>query len=232
MGRAAKDRERIERLYVLNGSEYSKRLYANEKEIMETYAEIKNDLEYIPQDITGGELCKKEPRMFRDVVRADKLEKGKAEGFIGAIVRSGHLQEMVDNVLDRVKSFSPNGEVYYRILYRLYFCPDPITNAEMEKECGYSHSSFHEKKEYAIMLFGVLFWREILECWKRSLGDKHVMDNGAEQDAPYSMEERADGERRRALSDRRSYDRRKGDRRKGERRVMGDRRMSPNGFGL
>ena len=236
MGRFNKDEDRIRRLFVMNGMAYTRKTCANIRTILDVYASLKSDLDYLPKEKNGSILSSEVANMFRAMIASGKLQKNDIEGFIGVVMRSGHLQEMIDDALEMVKEFSDYGATYHRILYKLYFCEKPVSNNEIEKILSIAHTTFQKKKELAVMLFGVLFWKEMLEYW----------DNSIEEMYRIEMEEGLDGslsEGRKEFIEKRSegYDRRKegsdrrkgaGDRRKGDRRIGGDRRSGNPAYGV
>lgn len=236
MGRMGKDKERIVRLFAMNGMEYTSKTYANIRFTMETFAMIKNDLEYLPKEKSNSLLSNEVAHMFRAMIVSGRIPKEKVERFIGVVTRSGHLQEMIDTALKLVRDFSDDGEMYYQLLNMLYFIEKPLPNIVVERKCNYSHSTFQKKKELAVMLFGVLFWKEMLEYWENSEEEMYVIEKEEGRDGSLAkgrkdfIEKRNDnGDRRKEGSDRR---RGIGDRRKCDRRIGIDRRGSSPAYGI
>ncbi len=216
MGKQCKDRERIARLFSMNMVDYSKKTYGNIRNILETFAEVKNDLEFLPKGHRSSVLRRETPTLFRVMISSDKLTKERIEQLISAVLWSGKLQEMIDDSLALMEKFSEDGKTYCQLLLMLYFGDEIISNAEAEKRSGYSHSVYQVKKELAIMLFGTLFWKEMLEYW----------DNAETEMRKIEIEEGREGYISKIGHI--TEDRRSGihDRRRGDRRVQGDRRIS------
>ena len=216
MGKQCKDRERIIRLFSMNGVDYSKKTYENIRKILETYAEVKNDLEFLPKGHRSSVLRKETPNLFRVMISSDKLTKERIEQLIGAILWSGKLQDMIDDSLALMVNFSEDGKSYREILIMLYFGEDILTNTEVQEKLGYCSSAFYAKKELAVMLFGTLFWKEMMEYW----------DNAEAEMRKIEIEEGREGYISKIGSV--TKDRRSGihDRRHGDRRTQGDRRIS------
>ena len=208
MGKIFKDKDRIMRLFRMNGMNYTKKTCANIRAFVETYAEIKQDFDYLPIERIDNELWKEGPKLFRAMIESDKITREKIEGFIGGMKRSGHLEEMIDKALNELKGFGEDGRLYYNILFPLYFDKETKTNAEVEKELNYSHSSFQMKKEQALMLFGAVFWKAFLEHWENSIEEMYRIELESGRDGSLS-ERRRTGDRRSGLSDRRKGDRRR-----------------------
>ena len=72
---------------------------------------------------------------------------------------------MIDDSLALMVNFSEDGKSYREILIMLYFGEDILTNTEVQEKLGYCSSAFYAKKELAVMLFGTLFWKEMMEYW-------------------------------------------------------------------
>ena len=216
MGKQCKDRERIVRLFSMNMVDYSKKTYENIRRILETYAEVKNDLEFLPKGHRSSVLRKETPNLFRVMISSDKLTKERIEQLISAVLWSGKLQEIIDDSLALMENFSEDGKSYREILIMLYFGEDTLTNTEAQEKLGYSSSAFYTKKELAVMLFGTLFWKELLEYW----------DNAEAEMREIEIEEGREGYTMKIGNY--TKDRRSGihDRRHGDRRSQGDRRIS------
>ncbi len=217
MGKQCKDRERIARLFSMNMVDYTKKTYENIRNILETFAEVKNDLEFLPKGHRSSVLRKETPNLFRVMISSDKLTKERIEQLIGAVLWSGKLQEMIDDSLALMEKFSADGKSYCKIILMLYFGENTLSNSEVQKRLGYSNSAYYTKKELAIMLFGTLFWKEMLEYW----------DDAEVEMREIEIEEGREGYITKIGSI--TKDRRSGirDRRRGDRRVQGDRRISP-----
>ena len=209
MSRLCKDKDRIMRLFRMNGMNYSKKTYGNIRSFLETYMEIRQDLDYLPLEKNNNVLIMKGPEIFKEMIGAEIISKEKIESFIGSLVRSGNLQEMIYKALNETREFSENGEAYYKILWHLYFNERLINNSELEKKLAYSHTALQIRKEIAIMLFGVVFWKSILEYWKNSIEEMYRIEIEAGRDGSLA-ERRKNVDRRSGLPDRRKGDRRRG----------------------
>ena len=215
MGKIFKDRERIMRLFRMNNMNYTKKTYGNIRSFLETYMVIKPDIIYLALEKRNAVLMIEAPEIFKEMISSEIIPQEKIEEFIGRMMRSGHLQEMIDKSLSEVRVFSENGEVYYKILWHLYFDENLINNSELERKLAYSHTALQIRKELAIMLFGVVFWKSIQEYGELSADEMYRIEIEAGRDGSLA-ERRRTGERRK-YGDRRSGlpDRRKSDRRSG-----------------
>ena len=129
------------------------------------------------------------------------------------------FENYIEAVLDEIRSFSLDGGTYCKILTGLYLGEKTYDAMIVERSTGYCHSTFQNKKRHAIMLFGVSFWKKMLDHWDNSIEEMYEIERQEGRDGSLA-------ERRRYEEDRRSGVR---DRRKGDRRVLGDRRMAPSG---
>ncbi len=209
MGRIFKDRERIMRLFRMNNMNYTKKTYGNIRSFLETYVGIKPDIIYLPVEKGNAVLIIEAPEIFKEMIGSEIIPPDKIEKFIGGMIRSGHLQEMIDKALREVRDFSENGEIYYKILWHLYFDERLINNSELERKLSYSHTALQIRKELAIMLFGVMFWKSIQEYGELSADEMYRIEIEAGRDGSLA-DRRISGDRRSGLPDRRKGDRRSG----------------------
>ena len=105
------------------------------------------------------------------------------EHFIIALVKTGNMENMIGQALDKVRAFDKDDNVYEIILRKMYFDEEISTNYEVEKACYISHGTYYKKREQAIMLFGISFWSLMISEWKnpeigmKELEEKHGRDN-------------------------------------------------------
>ena len=103
MGRIFKDRERIMRLFRMNNMNYTKKTYGNIRSFLETYVGIKPDIIYLPVEKGNAVLIIEAPEIFKEMIGSEIIPPDKIEKFIGGMMRSGHLQEMIDKALREVR---------------------------------------------------------------------------------------------------------------------------------
>lgn len=186
MGKYCVDRERIDRLCRLSGVNYSKKTVENFKGFLETYYKIRDDLKYLPKGFYSDEIWKEAPDLFKAMALKQSIPENKREAFLALLIRSGHFDDILTGVFESIKSFSADGENYYQILYMLYFDDEPHKNIEIEKKIGYSHTAYQEKKELAITLFGLMFWKRFLDHWDNSTEEMYKIEKSIGRDGSLS----------------------------------------------
>lgn len=195
MGKYCVDRERIDRLCRLSGVNYSKKTVENFKGFLETYCKIRDDLEYLPKGYYSDEIWKEAPDLFKAMALKQSIPESKRETFLAMLIRSGHFDEILAGVFEGIKSFSSDGENYYQIIYMLYFDKIPHKNVEIEREIQYSHTAYQEKKELAILLFGLLFWKRFLDHWDNSTEEMYKIEKSIGRDGSLSDKKHAEENR-------------------------------------
>ena len=216
MGRLFSDKERIERLFRLYGVHDTEKTYENIRMFMETYADIRQDLKYLPKPDKDTAAWESAPDLFRAMLNANKIPKKNITGFSEDMMAGGELDEIIKETLEAVRDFSEEGDDYYKILTIYYFGETTYRGSIAEDMVGFSHTTCLRKRKTAIKLFGALFWKNILMYWDNSIEEMYVIECEEGRDGSLS-------ERRKMEDDRRSGVR---DRRKGDRRKMGDRRIN------
>lgn len=219
MSKGTNDKDRINRLLKKFGVHFSSKTYRNIRTFLEMYREIRRDLKNIPKSVGDAVIRKSAPELFQAMIEAEDISRGRVGDFVEELMSYGWLENYIEATLDEVRSFSLDGETYYKILTGLYLGEKTYDASIVEEDTGYCHSTFQNKKRHAVMLFGVLFWKRMLDHWDNSIVEMEKIERQEGRDGSLT-------ERRRSEEDRRSGVR---DRRKGDRRVLGDRRMAPSG---
>ena len=75
MGRLFSDKERIDRLFRLYGVHDTEKTYENIRMFMETYADIRQDMKYLPKPDKDTAAWKSAPDLFRAMLNANKIPK-------------------------------------------------------------------------------------------------------------------------------------------------------------
>lgn len=186
MGKGNMDKERIERLCRLSGVHSTKKTVENIKGILETYSSIRDDLEYLPRGVMSDEVWKEASDIFTFMSRKEMMPIEKRETILATLIRSGQFEKSLNEVMSQIKNFSSEGETYYTILYMLYLDKEPHKNAEIQREVGYGHTAYQEKKELAILLFGLLFWKKFLDHWENSTEEMLIIEKNLGRDGSLS----------------------------------------------
>lgn len=219
MGKGTNDRDRINRLLRSCGVNSSAKTYRNIRTFLEMYRDIRRDLSDIPRSFGDAAIRKNVPDLFQAMIGTEDISKARVGDFVEELMSYGWLDDYIELTLDEVCSFSVDGETYNMILNGLYLGDKTYDASVVEDKIGYCHSTFQNKKRHAVMLFGVLFWKKMLDHWDNSIEEMYEIELHAGRDGSLA-------ERRKYEDDRRSGVR---DRRKGDRRVLGDRRMATAG---
>lgn len=113
-------------------------------------------------------LWKEAPALFKAMSLKEGMSKEMIESFLAIMIQSGQFDIILTGTFEAMKKFSNDGEVYCKIINLLYIDREPHKNIELENMLGYAHSTYQLKKEYAIMSFGLMFWKQILDHWDNS----------------------------------------------------------------
>lgn len=186
MGKYCVDRERIERLCRLSGVNNTSKTVENIKGFLETYNSIRDDLDFLPKGLYSDEVWKEAPELFKFMSLKEVIPERKREAFLAAMIRSGQFTSILEGTFESMKAFSSDGETYYQIIYMLYFDREYHKNMEIEKAVGYSHSTYQEKKELAITLFGLMFWKRFLDHWDNSTEEMKIIEKSIGRDGSLS----------------------------------------------
>ena len=176
--------ERIRCMARLVGVDYSKKTVNNVKRFLEIYCSIKTSLNLVPVPISSNILRDEAPELFQAMISSKEIPDDLIEHFIIALVKTGNMENMIGQALDKVRAFDKDDNVYEIILRKMYFDEEISTNYEVEKACYISHGTYYKKREQAIMLFAISFWSLMISEWKnpeigmKELEDKHGRDNG------------------------------------------------------
>lgn len=171
--------DRIKRLFALAGVNYSAKTYANFRTFLETYTKIRDDLLYLSEAGGYDSLKDEASDLFKAMISSEKISGELACEFLTGFLRSGRLNELVTYSLGKMHEFEPEGELFEYIMKRLYIDKDIVSNKELEIELKYSHRAYQRKKEQAVMLFGVTFWKMILDEWDDSIREMLALELSA-----------------------------------------------------
>ncbi len=150
------------------GVNCSDKTYGNIKSFLEVYASLKYNLQYLTYNLPSMRVTDLAPELFEAMISEESIPKKRVEELIIQLYRKEKVDALVTKTLDRVKAFYQDGELYQKILYFLYFGENVYPNSVVEKMVGYSHGQYQNKKRQAVMLFGILFWTEIIKNWENS----------------------------------------------------------------
>ena len=159
-------KERIERIGKIVGVNYTDKTYENFKQFLEMYAEMKSDVRLFDIDMDEVKLQKVAPMLFEAMMISEPIPRDMIEELVMIVVQSGKTPRLIQESLENVRKFSPDGEQYHQILWQLYFDDTIHSNIEVELSLNCSHRTYHNKKRYAVMLFGIACWGEIMSYWK------------------------------------------------------------------
>lgn len=186
MSKYSVDRDRIERLCNLYGVNYTKKTYHNFMGFLDTYLEVRDDLEYLPKSMLSDGLWKEAPALFKAMSLKEGMSKEMIESFLAIMIQSGQFDIILTGTFEAMKKFSNDGEVYCKIINLLYIDREPHKNIELENMLGYAHSTYQLKKEYAIMSFGLMFWKQILDHWDNSTEEMFMIEQELGRDGGLS----------------------------------------------
>ncbi len=179
----SKAEERIRCMARLVGVDYSKKTLNNVKRFLEIYSAIKTSLNLIPVSSSPNIIKDEAPELFEAMIMSEEMSDDRIEHFIVALVKTGNMEDMIEQALDKVCAFGKDGKLYETILRKMYFDDVIYLNYEVEKSCYISHGTYYRKKDQAIMLFGISFWSLLISEWQnpemgiRKLEEKHGRDN-------------------------------------------------------
>lgn len=184
--RYSTSQDRIKALGSLVGMNYTKKTCDNIKAFLEKYAYFKSDYNILNIDMTATDLWKEAPDLFAEMSSSTKINLDKIHIFLAVMIRTGQMDSLLDYSMKAVRSFEVDGEVYYKILYNLYFSDEILSDGAVELLCEYSHTTYHVKKKEAIMLFGITFWSKIYEHWDNSIEEMETIEESLGRDGSLS----------------------------------------------
>ena len=180
--RYSTSQDRIKALGSLVGMNYTKKTCDNIKAFLEKYAYFKTDYTILNVDLAETELWKEAPDLFAEMSSSTKINMNKINIFLAVMIRTGQMESLLDYSMKAVRGFEVDGEIYHKILYNLYFSDEILADGEVERLCEYSHTTYHVKKNEAIMLFGITFWSKIYEHWDNSIEEMHSIETSLGRD--------------------------------------------------
>lgn len=150
----SKAEERIRCMARLVGVDYSKKTLNNVKRFLEIYSAIKTSLNLIPVSSSPNIIKDEAPELFEAMIMSEEMSDDRIEHFIVALVKTGNMEDMIEQALDKVCAFGKDGKLYETILK--IFCEGlsvlvrnifkGVTNLmnqaslilSIRKSCGYS----------------------------------------------------------------------------------------------
>lgn len=160
-------KERIRELGKSVGVNYSDKTYINIKNFLERYTSLKgNHLKANNDDAV--KLWQQAPQLFDAMIGKAPVSREITDNFVTSFLNYGKCQDIIDYSLERVRMFSDEGDLYCKLLNKLYFNSEIQKDKEVEKSIALSHGTYYIKKKYAIMLFGIVFWSRILRHWRNA----------------------------------------------------------------
>ena len=190
MSKYSAERDKISKLCRMYGVNYSEKTVKNFQSFFEGYADIREEMSYLPQHVNSDVLNREAADLFKAMILHSEISRTDIDKFLVGLMKDGNLEEMIAVALKDVKSYGPAGEIYHTIVYRLYIDKVRHTWNEVQTEIGYSKSRYYEKKEYAVMLFGLMLWRQILAYWSNSTEEMFILEKEVGRDGSLAEERR------------------------------------------
>lgn len=138
----------------------AKREYKNTKLLLENYRTISIAVQFLPQQI-ASELnipFKGIDNLLEKCDIASTYLDSNIDDKLRNVQRTKQLLDVVNKSLTAMKKMSPEGELYYNLLYYTYLISKPLKIEEILKNLDISRSSYFRKRDNAIKLFGSILW--------------------------------------------------------------------------
>lgn len=159
------------------GVNCSHKTYFNFKSFLEVYAQLKYNLQYLTYNLPRKGSEDLAPALFEAMISAEVIPKKKVEELIIQLYRKQMIEAQIMKTLSLVKAFYQDGELYYKILDLLYFGETVYSNNEVQRMVGYSRGQYQKRKRQAVMLFGIIFWTEIIKFWENSADEMKEIED-------------------------------------------------------
>ena len=134
----------------------------NLKKFLEAFTRIGYDLDFLTKTRPKYDIQEILPPLFRAMETDTPIEDHKLEDLIIALSQEGILNNMLEEAFAKIRAFDRSRRPCYAlILEKLYFCENPLDNEQVRKLTKYSYSQYFVKKDEAVRLFGLFFWRNL-----------------------------------------------------------------------
>lgn len=153
------------------GVNHSAKTYANFMSFMENYVYARQYACFFRTEINEKDMWKEAPNLFRAMVDKEEIPAHKVASFLGLMIKTGQMDFLIENSRRQLEQFYPYGDVFVQIIDLLYLNEKPCTNKEAMVTLKCARSTFQEKKEQAVMIFGLYFWQMILSHWDNSINE-------------------------------------------------------------
>lgn len=138
----------------------AKQEYRNAKLLLEQYRTIVTAVSTLPEHI-AYELN----TPFKDVddlvercdiasAYGDEIVESELRG----IQRTRKLMDIIHKALTKLKTMSPDGELFYKIILLTYITPKVLKVDAIVKKLGISRSTYFRKRDEAVNLFSSILW--------------------------------------------------------------------------
>ncbi len=162
--------------YKVIGFHYSEKTGKNIKLLLEAYAYAKNDTSIISASIDTN-YRNNAKFLFELMIDKNTMSMTQANSFVYNAFSLGYMTKYANEALAYVKSFVPNGDKYYNILFNLYFNEKPLQSKDILSGLSIVRSTYQLWKKEATMLFGLYFWKQIFDNWDTAIEDMKEIAN-------------------------------------------------------
>lgn len=145
-------------------NENNEKIYHNAKLLLEIYSKVLWRIEESLEELDAECFETDNKHLFDlidSLVDADANVNGyRFERRLQSLEESKSLIELIDSALNKLKRYPNNGDLYFKIIKKLYANNQSLKLNENDllEELHISRSTFYRDKKKAITLFGVTLW--------------------------------------------------------------------------
>ncbi len=173
-----KARRHIQRAGSIFDVNYDDKTYRNIKKILECHRECIFGPDFFDFSLAGkSPISDMIPYLYRCFISRDEISDAAVNKMVMQILNDEKTADVLYDTLEQIKAFTAEekkkktnsdtdeGELYYKILKRLYFTEAYPVETDIYLDLDLSPNQYSYRKEEATMLFGIYFWQRCLAYW-------------------------------------------------------------------